>query len=184
MSHYVFYNIQIAPSNFLVPVCVCIVSRVPFLTKFKRILSMLDNKEVLTQLKYPLEVYLNYFTSSIPRLPRTLYEFNFMVFDTDMIKLTPPPLNELPIFDIPLFPLAKLLTPDNIVKIFNIILLEYPIIFMSHEIGTLNSVISAFLSLLYPFQWNLMCIPVLPKKFIDILQFLLPYVIGVPSFLF
>lgn len=174
---------QIAPEELLVPVCICIVSRLPLLRTFKRILSNF-NDEKLAQLKYPLEVYVNYLTSSVPYLPRSLCPFTFQVLDLDMIDLIPPAPNELPMCDLLFYPLAESLSAENVVRCVCIILSEHSVVFTSQKVGRPAYVIRTLLSLIFPFEYSLLCVPLLPWKFADVLHSNCPYVVGMSASLY
>jgi hypothetical protein len=59
--------------------------------------------------------------------------------------------------------------------------LERRILFTAQHLGTLSSCIQAISSLLYPFAWQHVYIPVLPSDLIDIVCSPTPYIIGILS---
>jgi len=175
--------ILIAIEELLVPVCICIVSRLPLMKTFCRLLRNF-NKDNLAQLKYPLEVYINYLTSSIPYVPRAFFPFSFQVLDLDMLEITPSAPNELPMCDMNFHPLVKSLSPENIIKSICIILSEHSILFISKRNGYPGYIIRTLLSLIFPFKYNYICIPTLPWKLIDVIHLNSPYVIGIHKTLY
>ena len=173
----VSYLSRIGPNDYLVPVCLCIISRQPFTGLFHEILKILDNKKPL-ELKFPFEIYVKQFTSSIPRLPRAIYGTSFLIFEDIYMELNPSSFSQLPLCYTDFTILAKTLKAEEIVKIFDIIIGERPIIFVSKRLGLASYIIKAFLVLLYPFEYKFACFPTLPNKFLDIIQTKLIYMVG------
>jgi hypothetical protein len=165
------------------PICICIISKVLLMKKYNTILKKL-NERASHFLQYPLEVYIKYLTSAIPIPPRGFYKLSVQLFDNDKLELLFPPPNTLPICDIDFLYLARSLSPDNIVKAMNYIILERHVLFISNNIETLTPVIEALLALMYPFEYQLMYLPVVPYKLIDVLQTSCPYLLGLHRSLF
>ena len=150
---------------------------------YTKILKKL-NERASHFLQYPLEVYIKYLTTAIPIPPRGFYKLSIQLFDSDKLELLFPPPNTLPICDIDFQPLAKSLSPENIVKAINYIVLERHVLFVSNDIEILTPAIEALLALMYPFEYQLMYLPVVPYKLIDILQTNCPYLLGLHRSLF
>lgn len=165
------------------PICICIVSKYPMIKTFTSILQKL-NAKASHFLNYPLESYIKYLVNSIPAPPRGFHKLAFHIFDSDIIEIIPPAPNALPLCDINFYPLAKSLNPENIVRALNYILLERPIIFISTNIETLGPALECILALIYPFKYQMIYIPVLPLKLIDVLQVSCPFIIGIQRQLF
>jgi len=166
-----------------VPICVCIISKIPLFKTFAVILKKI-NEKASHFLQYPLEVYIKYLTSTIPIPPRGFYKISLQLFDTDKLEISFPPPNTLPICDINFCHLAKCLSPENVIKVINYILLERHVIFISNRIELLTPVIESILALIYPFEYQLIYLPIVPYKLIDILQTTCPYLLGVHRSLF
>ena len=74
-----------------------------------------------------------------------------------------------------------MLSADNIFKVFKMILLEKSIFFVSSFQSALGLVIEAFLSLIFPFRWNHVLIPVVSPSIIDYLESPIPTIAGITT---
>ncbi|KAJ1344288.1 hypothetical protein BSLG_001428 [Batrachochytrium salamandrivorans] len=81
------------------------------------------------------------------------------------------------IHEIPLPPPGKLEIVVNIV--FELVLTERKIIFLSSHYSMLNLASETFCHLLFPLSWHHILIPVLPSRLISYLQAPMPYIVGV-----
>jgi hypothetical protein len=70
---------------------------------------------------------------------------------------------------------------ENVISVFSSILLEKRLIFFSNDISVLSSVTHAFTALIYPFTWQHVFIPVLPRSLLDYVCSPVPFVVGVLS---
>ena len=122
---------------------------------------------------------MNYLVNSIPAIPRGFYKFEIQLTDTSYISIVPPKVNELPMCDISFFLLAKSIKADNLLQVIHHIILEHSVLFVSKRIEILGPIIQLILSFLFPFEYQMICIPLLPQKSIDIIQTTCPYIIGV-----
>jgi hypothetical protein len=165
------------------PICVCIISKVPLFRTFTMILKKM-NERASHFLQYPLEVYIKYLVSTIPIPPHGFYKISLQLFDTDKLEISFPAPNSLPICDLNFCYLAKCLSPENVMKIINFILLERHVLFISSNIELLTPVIESILALIYPFEYQLIYLPVVPYKLVDILQTTCPYILGMNRMLY
>uniref|UniRef100_A0A915DVG6 UDENN domain-containing protein n=1 Tax=Ditylenchus dipsaci TaxID=166011 RepID=A0A915DVG6_9BILA len=62
-----------------------------------------------------------------------------------------------------------------------LLLVKRRIIFTSRKLSQLSSCVFAAARLLYPFHWQNLFIPILPKDLVDMLMAPMPYMIGVPK---
>ena len=145
---------------------------------FQEILRKL-NERSSHFLKYPLEVYINHLTQSIPIPPRAFYKISIQILDSDKLQINPPPPNELPLCDVSFIPLANCLSPENVIKAINYIMLERRVLFVSNRIEILSPVMEAMLALMYPFEYQMIYIPVVPYNLVDILQTSCVYLLGI-----
>lgn len=89
-------------------------------------------------------------------------------------------LNELPgSRNTDLYALFRALSVPNIVTLFEYVLSESRIIFLSSHTAMLHLATAAITSLLYPMKWAGVFIPVLPSRLIQALEAPCPYIIGV-----
>ncbi|POR38122.1 DENN domain-containing protein [Tolypocladium paradoxum] len=89
-------------------------------------------------------------------------------------------INELPgSRTIDLYALFRCLSLENVVALFEYAMSESRIIFLSSHTGMLHLACHALASLLYPFKWASIFIPVLPARLISALEAPCPYIVGV-----
>ncbi|GJN74329.1 dDENN domain-containingprotein [Purpureocillium lilacinum] len=88
--------------------------------------------------------------------------------------------NELPgSRTIDLYALFRCLSLENVVALFEYAMSESRIIFLSSHTSMLHLACHALASLLYPFKWASIFIPVLPARLISALEAPCPYIVGV-----
>lgn len=78
-----------------------------------------------------------------------------------------------------LYALFRCLSIPNIVTLFEHVLSESRIIMLSSHTAMLHLACSAIVSLLYPFKWASIYIPVLPARLISALDAPCPYIVGI-----
>ena len=64
--------------------------------------------------------------------------------------------------------LFELLDRSHVLDLFSYVLLEYKILFFSKHPAVLTMVTEALLSLIFPFRWHHVYIPVLPLQLLDL----------------
>ncbi|KAK1972137.1 DENN domain-containing protein [Colletotrichum sublineola] len=89
-------------------------------------------------------------------------------------------INEIPgSRTIDIYALFRCLSIENVVALFEYAMSESRIIFMSSHTGMLHLACHALVSLLYPFKWASIFIPVLPARLISALEAPCPYIVGI-----
>merc|ERR1712154_479487 len=74
--------------------------------------------------------------------------------------------------------LFELFTIDKIMTIYKAILCEEKILFVSSQYSILSLIAEVFVSLLYPFKWPHVYIPLLPEDFLAFLKAPTVFIIG------
>lgn len=77
--------------------------------------------------------------------------------------------------------LFSLFSPKMLFKILTCVLLERSIIFVHDNLAVLTSVVLAIKSLIRPFQWCYMLVPVLPTILLESLEIPQPYLVGITT---
>ena len=67
----------------------------------------------------------------------------------------------------------------NVIKVFECLLLESRVVFVSKTLGKLSSCVSSALALLNPFQWQYVFIPILPSSLLSYCCAPMPFIVGV-----
>ena len=75
--------------------------------------------------------------------------------------------------------LFTVLSIDNILSIWEAMLLERKIFFLSKSKTILNRICLALTTLIYPFKWNHVYIPILPLKCIGCADAFVPLIMGI-----
>ncbi|KAF2399058.1 DENN-domain-containing protein [Trichodelitschia bisporula] len=89
-------------------------------------------------------------------------------------------VNELPNSrNIDLYALFRALSIQNIVTLFEYVMCETRIIFLSSHTAMLHLACNAIVNLIYPFKWSGIFIPVLPSRLIAALEAPCPYIVGI-----
>lgn len=161
---------------FYVPKCIVIVSRLAFFENFEKILKKLYSM-CFSRLQSPLEWHISDMVLSIPTPPRGHLTVNYALADF-LCSFNLPPCNKLPLLDLNLDVLFNSLKLSNILKVFTCITLEYSVVFLSASEQKLSACSLALLSLMFPFHWSLVYVPILPDLLIDYLYSPVSYVYG------
>ena len=163
----------------MVPKCLVLVSRYPFLETLKKILTGIY-KLTRTKLDLPIECYIAHLFLKVPLPPKGVVEVVYQICSS-IILIKIPPSNQLPLFDSNLTVLFESLPIPTILNIFLNLLLEENVIFLSTSNDKLSAVSYCFLSLLYPFKWPFIYVPILPCQAIDQVYSDVKYVYGINS---
>ncbi|KAL2884635.1 DENN domain-containing protein [Ceratocystis lukuohia] len=80
---------------------------------------------------------------------------------------------------IDIYSLFRSLSLENVVALFEYALAESRIIFLSSHTSMLHLACHALVSLLYPFKWASVFIPILPARLLSVLEAPCPYIVGI-----
>ena len=103
-------------------------------------------------------------------------KFGFTVQDRWIIER--PPENQLPLVNFSFQPLFTCLSVSNILVVLGCLLQETRLVLVSKHYAILGPVSEALLSLLFPFHWQGMYLPILPYSMLEILDAPVPYLVG------
>ena len=160
------------------PRSLCIVSRYPFTTQFKTFLQQCV-RIALSSSPVPVERYVANFCAETPVPPRGMTSVDVIVADQPLQFSRPPP-NQLPMISSQSFEsLFRSLDINNVVLAWSCLLLEHKICLCSSSLSILTPVSSALLSLLFPFVWCGIYIPVLPYTLLDVIDAPVPFLVGI-----
>ncbi|GBG34365.1 DENN domain-containing protein 5A [Hondaea fermentalgiana] len=163
------------------PKTLALVSPFPFYTLYgailREILRIVREKDALP---VPLERCLQHVLLEVPEPPPGKYRVRFKLHD-DMpyyFTCSKPPLNRLPLLNVPLRPLFESLGAQNLLNLFSALILEFPILLVTSRLDLLSNAISGLLALLWPLKWQSNIIPVLPSSMTGLLDSPVPILIG------
>ncbi|KAM6306900.1 LOW QUALITY PROTEIN: DENN domain-containing protein 5B-like [Podargus strigoides] len=159
--------------------CICLITPLPFMQACKKFLIQLY-KAVTSQQPppLPLESYIHNILYEVP-LPPPGRSLKFYGVYEPIICQRPGP-NELP-SDYPLREVFELLGLENLVQVFTCVLLEMQILLYSQDYQRLMTVVEGITTLLFPFQWQHVYVPILPASLLHFLDAPVPYLMGLQS---
>jgi hypothetical protein len=158
---------------------ICILSHYPMHFTFKTFLSELYRLSI-SPCKLPIERYIQNFTKEVPLPPLGKIQVQYTI-GTQTILVKRPPENELPLSDISYEQIFKALSVDNILFLIHCILNERQILFHSKNYSLLGTVTEGLCSLIFPFHWHHVFIPLLPKQCLEFICAPVPYIMGTRS---
>ncbi|KAG7235831.1 hypothetical protein INR49_002131 [Caranx melampygus] len=158
----------------------CLITPMPFMHACRHFLSQLHRAVTeATAPPLPLESYVYNILYEVP-LPapgRTL-KFHGVY---EPVVCQRPGLGELPLADFPLAEAFSLLGVENLVQVFTCTLLEMQILLYSQDYQRLMTVAEGITTLLFPFQWQHVYVPILPASLLHFLDAPVPYLMGLQS---
>ncbi|KAM6153927.1 DENN domain-containing protein 5B isoform 2-T2 [Erethizon dorsatum] len=159
---------------------ICLITPLPFMQACKKFLIQL-HKAVTSQQPppLPLESYIHNILYEVP-LPPPGRSLKFYGVYEPIICQRPGP-SELPLSDYPLREAFELLGLENLVQVFTCVLLEMQILLYSQDYQRLMTVAEGITTLLFPFQWQHVYVPILPASLLHFLDAPVPYLMGLQS---
>ena len=136
-----------------VPFAASLISKFPFIDEMEKCLdnfvdlyfnSELENEEVYKYIFYLVN-------SIILPPPEKLLNF-YLPLSKNFVQICNPKINDLPIVSNAMWKILEYLSLENIVFVFNLILMEQKILFVAKEHRKLAEIVEAFVNLIYPFQ--------------------------------
>ncbi|XP_013923241.1 PREDICTED: DENN domain-containing protein 5B-like [Thamnophis sirtalis] len=160
--------------------CICVIAPLPFMQACKKFLIQLY-KAVTSQQPppLPLESYIHNILYEVP-LPPPGRSLKFYGVYEPIICQRPGP-NELPLYDYALREAFELLGLENLIQVFTCVLLEMQILLYSQDYQRLMTVAEGITTLLFPFQWQHVYVPILPASLLHFLDAPVPYLMGLQS---
>lgn len=171
---------QLPPSKeVFLPKCLVVISHYAFFHVYTKFLQQLYRIFQSGSAPLPLERYIANMVHDVPLPPRgrVRVSWNCFTVDTDLRIARPAP-NELPLVNFSYEPLFSCLSVANILVLWGVLLQEGRVALCSQHFALLTPVAEALLSLLFPFKWQGMYIPVLPAGMSDVLEAPVPYLVG------
>ncbi|ELU14295.1 hypothetical protein CAPTEDRAFT_228570 [Capitella teleta] len=157
--------------------CMCILSQIPLIRTFERILVFLYNAIMSTdQPDLPFESHIFNLIFEVP-MPPLGGSVAFTVMGNRIIGQRPGSM-ELPLLDYPLHQMLLLLNIDKLLLVFSSILLEHQVIFYSKDYLKLMLVSEGLTALLFPFRWQHVYVPILPTSVSHFLDAPVPFIMG------
>jgi hypothetical protein len=148
------------------PKCICLISSWLFVTSFKRFLLGIYRLSKSTTSFIPIERYICNIIDDVPAPPSGKVVITYYIGHEPLL-FRRPAVNEPNVWSgLPLFPLFECLSPENICVLFALVLTERQLLFVSSQYSLLTSCAEAITSLIYPFSWPHLYVPILPYLFL------------------
>uniref|UniRef100_A0A673WZ86 DENN/MADD domain containing 5B n=1 Tax=Salmo trutta TaxID=8032 RepID=A0A673WZ86_SALTR len=158
----------------------CLITPMPFMHGCRRFLSQMHwAVTAASPPPLPLESYVHNILYEVP-LPPPGRSLKFHGVYEPIVCQRPGP-GELPLADFPLGQTFTLLGVENLVQLFNCTLLEMQILLYSQDYQRLMTVAEGITTLLFPFQWQHVYVPILPASLLHFLDAPVPYLMGLQS---
>ena len=168
--------------------CLCIITRNPFISLFRTLLleihalSMIEDQpgsaRGFVELAYTQSLSIRNqnnerITISRSALPDLARDFNII----------PPRYSRLSRVAT-ILPLLEALGVEKFLLILSAVLCERKLILIADETSTLITAVHAMGAMLHPFQWQHICIPLLPSKLLNYASTKVPYIMGIRRYLY
>ena len=172
-----------------IPYAMVLVSRYPYINQMKTCLNVIykimSNEENISK-NYSgnkksilIKELLSYLIYSIP-IPKINTEISFnLPFISEKIKLSSPKAQINDLENINFTYIISKFCPENIIRIYQLMLFEQKILFINKDLNNISTVIDSFLSVLYPIDWGNTIIPIMSSPMVRYLQTFLPFINGI-----
>lgn len=105
----------------------------------------------------------------------------FSIGAGDRQALQPPLSDTVPITGTSVYQLFEHLGIHNVVTLLSAAMTEHKIMFHSRSYSRLNDACHALTSLMYPFKYSHVYIPLLPSRLLEVLSTPTPFIMGIHS---
>ncbi|KAI0236071.1 DENN domain-containing protein 5A [Lamellibrachia satsuma] len=159
--------------------CICVISQLQLIWTFEQLLRSLLAVVVAPPSdgsSLSLESYVYNIINEVP-LPPTGRSLKFYV-PGGTIVCQRPGIMELPLFDGSLRETLDLLGVDNLLSVLTSMLLEHQILLYSEDCQRLMLVAESISSLVFPFEWPHVYVPILPASLLHFLDAPVPFIMG------
>ncbi|KAL3936524.1 MAG: hypothetical protein SGBAC_008179 [Bacillariaceae sp.] len=157
-----------------------LLSHYPLFDLFRSSLKQL-NMLTLVQSPLPIERYIANLCQEVPLPPRGKIKVQFCLTPGKIISIERPPPNKLPLVNFSYRPLFSTLSVSNIMVVLGCLMEECKVVLLSQYNSILCPVAEAFLSALFPMQWQGIYIPLMPYAMLDLLDAPVPFLVGMSS---
>ncbi|KAI2504746.1 Rab guanyl-nucleotide exchange factor [Fragilaria crotonensis] len=166
------------PSDIIfLPKCLVVISHYSFFHAYRAFLKQLYQMSIL-ETPLPIERYIANFASELPLPPQGKVEVKFGFMSDMMCTISRPAPNELPLAKFSYLPLFTAMSISNIIVVVGCLMEETKVVLLSQRYGLLTPCAEAFLSFLFPFEWQGIYIPIMPYSLLDVLDAPVPFLVG------
>ena len=179
-------------TNVHIPYCLALISKYPYIKQMKQSIKCIFKiiEKQANDNNFKLNELLMYLIHSIPipninsfiKFPLPYISIEEQINKkNNLIMIEPPKFKDMNILNCNICELLNIFRIKNIIRIFRLLLFEKKIIFIDDDYSRLSNVMNSFLSLIYPFQWPHVYIPIMTIPMIKYLETFLPFLVGIHS---
>jgi hypothetical protein len=174
-----FSHLTMKSDTLYMPICFGVLGDYPFYSFYHDWLVYILEKFKNSSSTIPLEKYLVHLFHEIPVPPSGQFELHIPMDKGLSFPLSLPAVNQVSnSMSLPSFYLFWALSIENIICVFEHMIYESKIIFVSAQLNLLNIAAETITSFMYPLSWPHAYIPVLPIQLVDFIQAPFPYIMG------
>ena len=162
----------------------CLLSRHPWFEMFETVLGSIGDKFIehgYAGVERTLDDLFNYSSGAFP-MPGERFKVTFR--GGECLYLTRPDDESVPLVDTDCSEMFLALGVAGVLAVFKSMLAEGHCVFVSNDFRKLGTCAQAAASLLYPFTWQQIFVPILPLSWIDYITAPMPFVCGVHDSMF
>lgn len=163
------------PKKLYAPKSICILSRYSFTLFFR---DWLCGVYSLSK-ELPHSMIDAFIVQLIDKVPMPQPSVGLSLTLGEKQLLMSPVDNKFPMTDIPLHFLFEVLDIDNVLLLFSAVLMEQKLLLVSSQFTLLTYVSESIRSLLYPFEWQHVFVPVLPACLTEFVGSPTPFIMGI-----
>jgi pentatricopeptide repeat protein len=119
--------------------------------------------------------------NEVPMPPSGKAKILYSIADKEIIFTRPPVNRPIENIDLPYDKAFQCISAKTALGFFHCLLLDQKILMHSSQLSILTSVAECMISFMYPFSWEHVYIPVLPKALVGVIHAPMPFIAGVNS---
>ena len=156
--------------------CIAIVSQIPFVWPYEQYLNQLYDVSLSDDAQMPLESYVHNLLFDVPLPPpgRSLC----LTGPRGPITCLRPMERSLPLLEYSIRSLFDWLSLDDFMLVFTCFLLEHQILLVASQYHKLMTTAECLSSLMFPFVWQHVYVPILPRSLLHYLDAPVPFLMG------
>ena len=162
-----------------IPEVLCLLSRHPWFSLFESVMEPLAEARLNGGYNAAGRLLDSLFKHATQTFPMPGERFRVSRRKADDLFLTRPNDESLPLADADCCELFKCLGVSGVMAIFKAMMVEGHCVFVSKDFHKLGVCAQAAASLLYPFVWQHIFVPILPRSWIDYITAPMPFICGV-----
>eukprot|EP01050_Picozoa_sp_SAG11_P002458 SAG11_NODE_125_length_15744_cov_50.316075_1_plen_2970_part_10 len=163
---------------------ICLLSRHPWFELFETVMGPVGDAYSEGGFEGAVKVLDVLFDYASNAFPMPGERFKVAIDGYDSLYLTRPDDEAVPLVDADCSELFMCIGVDGVLTVFKSMLSEGHCVFVSNDFRRLGICAQAAASLLYPFTWQQIFVPILPRSWIDYITAPMPFICGVHDSMF